>query len=93
MNEVDNKTILEQKLSAAFEPVRLTVVDNSHEHGGHAERAKHGGAHFTVHIVSTHFAGKTPIQRHRMVYDAMGDLMNHTIHALSIRAQTPDESE
>ena len=77
-------------LTAAFEPVALEVIDDSHKHVGHAG-ARDGRGHFTVAIVSEAFAGKPPLARHRAVYSALGAMMEDDIHALSIRADTPAE--
>lgn len=77
-------------LSAAFAPVALEVVDDSHRHAGH-EGARDGRGHFSVHLVSAHFAGQPPLARHRAVYAALGEMMQTDIHALSIRASTPEE--
>lgn len=74
---------------ARLEPVRLEIRDDSHQHAGHAG-AREGG-HFAVLIVSPRFAGLGTAQRHRLVYDAAGSLMQNGIHALSITAKTPDE--
>jgi BolA protein len=70
-------------------PERLQIDDDSAKHAGHAGAA--GGGHYRLLIVSQQFAGKSPIARHRMVYDLLGDLMQQGIHALSIKAYTPDE--
>lgn len=86
----DRIQMIRQRLEAAFSPVSLEIIDESHKHAGHA--GARGGGHFIVHIVSDAFAGKSTLQRHRMVYDAADDLMNSEIHALSIRAETTDES-
>ena len=86
----DRAALIEQRLRAALEPERLTIVDDSAAHAGHAG-AREGG-HFTVHIVSAAFDGKTPVQRHRLVNAAVADLMRREIHALSIRAWTPEEA-
>ena len=86
----DRAALIEQRLRAALDPARLAIVDDSAAHAGHAG-AREGG-HFTVHIVATAFAGKTPIQRHRLVHAAVADLMRREIHALSIRAWTPEEA-
>ena len=75
---------------AALEPAALELVDESGRHVGH-EGAKSGGSHFRLTIVSARFAGKPVRERHRMVYDALGDLMGREIHALAIAARTPDE--
>ncbi|MBL8252061.1 MAG: BolA family transcriptional regulator, partial [Candidatus Competibacter sp.] len=75
----------------ALAPERLEIVDDSAAHAGHAG-AREGG-HFTVRIVSTAFADKTLIQRHRLIHAAVADLMRREIHALSInKAQTPNEA-
>jgi BolA protein len=78
------------RIETAFAPLSLEIIDESHKHAGHAS-AK-GGGHFIVQIVSDAFADKSTIQRHRMVYEAMGELMQHEVHALSIQAKTPQES-
>lgn len=77
-------------LTSALAPQELLVKDQSHLHTGHAG-AKEGKGHFDVRIVSNAFAGQSQIQRHRLVYDALGDLMETEIHALKIQAKTPDE--
>jgi BolA protein len=77
-------------LTAAFDPVALEVIDDSHKHVGHAG-ARDGRGHFTVVIVSEAFAGKPPLARHRAVYSALGAMMEDDIHALSIRADTAAE--
>ncbi len=76
---------------AALEPVQLDIQDDSARHAGHAG-AKDGG-HYAVRIISPRFAGLSTMQRHRLVYDAIGDLPGQRIHALSIRAGTPDETQ
>ena len=77
-------------LGEALQPQWLDVADDSHKHAGHAG-ARGGQGHFSVDIVSTAFAGKLPLARHRMVYAALGSMMQDDIHALAIRARTPDE--
>ena len=86
----DRISKIEQKLQQALEPDSLDIVDDSHLHAGHAG-AKNGGGHYTVTLVSQKFSGKTPIQRHRMVYEALNEMMQKEIHALNIKACTPDE--
>jgi BolA protein len=80
------ETLLRDKLSAAS----VTVIDESHLHAGHAG-ARGGGKHFRVSVISAAFAGKSLIQRHRMVNEALGDLMKQSIHALALTTRTPDE--
>ncbi len=87
----DRVALIGRRLRDALAPERLEIVDDSAAHAGHAG-AREGG-HFTVRIVSTAFAGKPLIQRHRLVHAAVADLMRREIHALSIdKAQTPDEA-
>ena len=80
---------IEQRL-ATLEPESLEIADESGKHIGH-EGAKGGGGHYQLVIVSPRFAGKSPQLRHRMVYEALGPLMQKEIHALAIRAYAPDE--
>ncbi|MCP5419188.1 MAG: BolA family transcriptional regulator [Gammaproteobacteria bacterium] len=82
--------LLEQRLRAALAPSELQIIDDSAAHAGHAG-ARSGGGHFNLLIVSDTFVGQSRLQRHRLVYQAVGDLMEHEIHALSIRALAPDE--
>lgn len=81
---------IEGILREAFSPTHLLVKDQSHLHAGHAG-ARDGRGHFDVTIVSVAFAGKRPLVRHRLVYDALGTLMETDIHALRITARTQDE--
>jgi BolA protein len=83
-------TLIENRLRNAFTPQKIEVRDDSLLHAGH-EGAKSGGGHFAVTIVSTAFQGKNPVQRHQLIYHALGDMMKKEIHALSIQAFTPDE--
>ena len=75
---------------AALEPVAIEIIDDSAKHAGHAG-AKGGGGHFRLAIVSPRFTGCGTMERHRLVYDALGPLMKREIHALSINAKAPDE--
>ena len=76
---------------AALEPLRLEIRDASARHAGHAG-APMGSGHFAMTIVSAQFIGRRLMERHRMVYDALGPLMKRDIHALSIEAKTPEEN-
>ena len=73
-------------------PDAIEVTDDSHKHAGHAG-ARGGQGHFSVEIVSAAFAGKLPLARHRLVYAALGEMMQTDIHALAIEARTPDEAD
>jgi BolA protein len=75
---------------AALSPTQLDITDDSASHAGHAG-AKSGGGHFFLTIVSEQFVGKLTLARHRMIYDALGDMMQREIHALSIKAYTAAE--
>ncbi|WP_296250467.1 BolA family protein [uncultured Stenotrophomonas sp.] len=81
---------IQAALQAAFAPLQLEVKDDSHRHAGHAG-ASDGRGHFKVMVVSEAFAGKAPLARHRAVYAALGGMMETDIHALSIKALTPQE--
>ena len=82
----DIRAILEK----SFQPEALEIIDESHKHAGHAG-ARSGKGHFDVMIVAAAFSEQNLLQRHRMIYEALGDLMQTDIHALSISAHSPDE--
>ena len=90
MNSEQRLVEIRTRLEGALSPETLQVEDEGHLHIGH-EGAKDGRGHFRVLVVSDQFHGKTPIQRHRIIYQAMGDLMQTDIHALAIDAYSPDE--
>lgn len=73
-----------------LEPSQLDLIDESHKHAGH-EGARDGRGHFRVRIVAAQFEGRAPLARHRLVYAALGDLMQTDIHALAIDARAPHE--
>ena len=81
------------KRLAALEPIELEVVDESEGHRGHAGYRDGGNTHWRVAIVSPRFAGASVVARHRMVYQALGNLMNNPIHALAITARAPEEEK
>lgn len=87
---IERATAIKQRLQAKFQPTELSVADQSHLHAGH-EGAKDGRGHFDVSITSDSFEGASLIQRHRMVYDALSELMTTDIHALRIKAFAPSE--
>ena len=86
---MSTEEMIRERLSRLL-PDALEVFDDSHEHAGHAG-AKEGGGHFQLVIVSRAFAGKPALARHRLVYEALSDMMPKQIHALAIRAYTPEE--
>lgn len=67
-------------LLAALQPAKIEIINDSHKHAGHVG-ARGGGGHYHLLIVSTQFASKPTLARHRMVYSALGDMMQHDIHA------------
>lgn len=88
MNRVE---AIEQRLRAAFDPVELIIADDGHKHVGHAG-ARDGRGHFHVRVVSDAFHGKSELARHRMVYTALGEMMQNDIHALGVEAKTTEET-
>ena len=82
---------IEDILRDAFSPTKLLIKDQSHLHAGHAG-AVDGLGHYDITIVAEAFEGKRPLARHRLVYDALGSLMQTDIHGLRIKAFAPDET-
>ena len=82
---------LKDRLNRALEPDQLELVDDSHRHAGHAGAAD-GRGHFTVLVTSPKFARLDTLKRHRLIYEAVGDMMTTDIHALSIQALAPGEA-
>jgi BolA family transcriptional regulator, general stress-responsive regulator len=89
MNAATTTAAIQAALEAALTPDALKVRDDSAAHAGHAG-AREGG-HYHVEIVSSRFAGLRLVARHRLVYDALQHLMLGGIHALAIKASTPEE--
>jgi BolA family transcriptional regulator, general stress-responsive regulator len=85
-------TQIRQRL-AALEPLALDVVDESAQHAGHAGAQPGGETHWRVSIVSPRFAGQSVVARHRMIYQALGELIQNPIHALAITARAPEEAK
>ena len=77
----------------ALEPLALELVDESEQHRGHAGYREGGNTHWRLAIVSPQFSGKPIVARHRLVYQALGELMQHPIHALAITARSPEETK
>ena len=80
-----------QRLNSALSPTRIELVDDSEKHRGHGGYNPAGESHFTLEVESAEFAGKSRVERQRLVYKALGDLMHQRVHALSIRATAPGE--
>ncbi len=83
--------VISTKLTAAFAPQSLNVVDESHQHEGHAGHRPGGQTHFRIYIVSDAFKGKTRIERHRMINGILSDDLAAGVHALAIHAAAPGE--
>jgi len=83
--------LIKQKLNDAIQPQLIEIIDDSAAHAGHAG-ASQGAGHYNVTIVAEAFEGKTLVQRHQLIYQALGDLMKTEIHALGINALTPSEN-
>jgi len=81
---------MEKKLREAFAPVRLEIVDESHMHAGHVGARPEGETHFRVTIVSQAFAGRSRVDRQRLVYDLLREELDGPVHALSVSAMPPD---
>jgi len=85
-------TRIRDKLTAAFAPQRLEIVDESAQHAGHAGARPEGESHFRVEIVAAAFAGKSRVERQRMVYAVLADELASDVHALALKLMTPDEA-
>ena len=82
---------IREKLRAAFAPVELQVMNDSAQHAGHASSPGTGESHFSVMVVSQGFGGKSRIERHRMINEALAAELAGPVHALAITALTPEE--
>jgi stress-induced morphogen len=83
---------IREKLTEAFEPEALEIINESHRHTGHAGSPGTGESHFAVKVVSSAFAGKSRLERHRMVNDVLAEELSGNIHALALSALSPEES-
>jgi BolA family transcriptional regulator, general stress-responsive regulator len=86
------KEVITQKLTSAFTPESLKIVDESHQHEGHAGHRPGGETHFRVYIVSEAFRGKTRVARHRLINEALAVELADRVHALAIHAAAPGEA-
>jgi BolA protein len=83
---------IESKLTEGLKPSRLSIVDDSHRHAGHAGAHPQGETHFSVEIVSSAFAGKSRVERQRMVYGLLKSEMSERVHALALKTLAPGEA-
>ena len=82
---------MRRRLNLALSPTRIELTDDSEQHRGHGGYNPAGESHFSLRVESAAFAGKNRVQRQRMIYAALGELMDQRVHALSIRATAPGE--
>src|SRR5579871_5866024 len=86
------KSVIENKLAEGLRPRRLSIVDESHKHAGHAGARAGGESHFRVEVVSAAFAGLTRVARQRLVYGLLAEELKGPIHALALSTLTPEEA-
>lgn len=84
--------IIEEKLTAAYAPIELKIIDESHLHAGHNEAAKSGETHFRVHMVAAAFDGVSRLERQRGVLGLLADELDGPVHALALKLKTPQEA-
>lgn len=92
METMRTADIMTDKLTAAFAPASVRIEDESHRHEGHAGHRPGGQTHFRVHIVADAFRGKSRLERHRMINDALAAEIAGGVHALAIHASAPGET-
>lgn len=80
-----------KRLNSALSPITISLIDDSEKHRGHGGYNPAGESHFSLDIESEAFAGKSRVERQRMVYRALGELMRERVHALQLRARAPGE--
>ncbi len=85
--------LIRARLTDQLQPVEMELIDESAAHAGHRPEAAVGGTHYRLRIVSPLFAGKRLVERHRMVYALIQDLMDEGLHAIAITALTPEEAQ
>ena len=94
MNESQTQiNLIKDRLESALTPEYLEIVDESYLHTGHPGAKESGGGHYNIEIIAETFKEKTPLERHKMIYLALGDAMGKEIHALSISAKTKEEAQ
>jgi BolA family transcriptional regulator, general stress-responsive regulator len=86
------KDSITRKLQAALAPTALEVIDESHHHAGHGHHHPDGESHFRVEVESAAFAGKSRVQRHRLVNELLAEELSSRVHALAIGAKAPGEA-
>lgn len=82
---------MRKKLEAAFSPLTIDVVDESHKHAGHVEARPEGETHFQITLISSAFDGLGRVQRHRLVHDVLAEELRGPVHALALSLRAPGE--
>lgn len=90
--QMSMQATIRERLEQALRPTRLDITDESHLHAGHSHQAQAGESHFRVLVVSTEFAGKSRVARHRLVNELLAVELATKVHALAIHAYAPDEA-
>ncbi len=86
------RAAIERKLTAGLAPLRLEIVDESHRHAGHAGHHPDGESHFSIEVVAHAFAGKSQVERHRLVNALLAEELAGRVHAMALRTLTPEEA-
>lgn len=89
MSPEERAAFLQTRLETVFSPQYIAIEDESARHAGHSGHG--GGGHYQVVLVASAFAGKSLLERHRMIYEAVDEVIGNEVHALSIKAHTPQE--
>ena len=92
-NQQERVSLIRERLTQAFEPIELEIIDDSAAHAGHEGAKQSGGGHFSINIIAKAFIDQSAVERHRLIYSALGDAMGTEIHALSINASAPEVTE
>lgn len=85
--------VMQKKLEDGLSPSRLVITDDSHRHAGHAGHHPDGESHFSITVVSAAFAGKSRVDRHRMVNALLAEELAERVHAMALTTLTPDEDK
>ena len=93
MGEGEIASRIRRKIESRLAPQALDITDESHRHAGHAGARAEGETHFRLMIVSEAFAGKSRIERHRLVHDVLAEELRDRVHALALTARTPEETQ
>ncbi len=83
---------IQSRLAATLSPARIDVIDESAQHAGHSGARAGGETHYRIDVVSSAFAGKSRVQRHRLVYEALAAEIADGVHALALSTRAPDEA-